>query len=95
MDRPSTVTLAAHARKNARRLTASEALRRVLELGASSEDDSDFSEDGDLPLSTALSDEEPLSPPGSPARARASPSPSGYTLSLECTASSIFSGYIP
>ena len=67
----------------ARRLTASEALRRVLELGASSEDDSDFSEDEDFPLPTALSDEEPLSPPASPARARASPSPSGYTPSLE------------
>ena len=53
-----------------------EALRRVLELGASSEDDSDFSEEGDFPLPTALSDVEPLSPPDSPASA-------GYTPPLE------------
>ena len=44
----------------ARRLTASESLHRVLELNASSEDDSDFGEDGDFRLPTALSDEELL-----------------------------------
>ena len=59
-----------------------EALRRVLELGASSEDDSDFSEEGDFPLPTALSDVEPLSPPDSPAP-RASPASAGYTPPLE------------
>ena len=67
----------------ARRLTASEALQRILELAVSSEDDSDFREDGYFPLLTVLSDEEPLAPPASPTRARARPSPSGYTPTLE------------
>ena len=56
-----------------------EALRRVLELGASSEDDSDFSEEGDFPLPTALSDVEPLYSPAP----RASPASAGYTPPLE------------
>ena len=52
----------------ARKITVSPALGRVLGFEASSSDDSELSEVDDLPLPTEFSDEDPLSPPQSPAR---------------------------
>ena len=50
----------------ARRLTASEALQSVLELDTSSGGESEIEEDPCFPLPTAYSDDESLTPPGSP-----------------------------
>ena len=52
----------------ARRLTASEALQSVFELGASSGHESEIEEDPQFPLPTIFSDDESLTPPDSPVR---------------------------
>ena len=49
-----------------RRLTANEALERVLDYAYSSGEESEIEEDSQFPLPVAFSDDESLTPPGSP-----------------------------